>query len=135
MFLTFDDPLNRDVREYAGFSRDSSGGERFEILKKSLKPVISEKEFSKFVRNELKDTVIFGKKTVTTRFEVSDENIHAKIVPYWFPDCKRCKVLSRCPRHSCFIANERDHCCCSEADILESEQICFLAKEVFPDDF
>jgi hypothetical protein len=90
--------------------------------------VVSEKGFSEFVRDESQDMVVFGKKTVTTRFEFSDEDDHAEIVPYWFPHCNRCKVLSRCPRHSCFMANECDHCCCSEADILESEQICFLAK-------
>jgi hypothetical protein len=85
MFLTFGDPPDRDVREYVGFSCDSSGGEQFTHVIKSIKAVVSEKGISEFAHDESKDTVVFGKKTVTMRFEFSDKDDHAEAVPYWFP--------------------------------------------------
>jgi hypothetical protein len=135
-FLTYSDPPSDHVaREYVGFSVDSSGGERSEHLRKCVKPEVSEKGISELVRDKSRDVVVFGKKTVTTRFDFSDEGGEEEVVPYWFSHCKHCRVFSRCPRKTCFQSLECLHCCCSEADILDESGECFLAQEVFPNGF
>jgi hypothetical protein len=135
-FLMFGDPPpDRVIREYIGFSPDSSGSYSEFSVVHGVVPRVSEMGFSEFVRNKSRDVVVFGKKTVTTRFDFNDEGSEKEVVPYWFPHRKVCRVFAQCPRKTCFKSLECVHCCCSEAKILDEDKECFLAQEVFPNGF